>query len=342
MLYVVTDVHSNYCVPMIVDSVGFTGERAVRLFVKNVGDRFGVPANIRCDRGPQFISEWWTGYCEMQGIQVAYAQAGRHHTIGAVENMGKQLRKAINMALQLTPESEWTKLVTPCAQALHAVPGPTGWSPYELYMGRKPPIPGLPKEDQEDTRDVTEFLRQRRKMHKAAQAVATKLQDLAAKAYNQRRGRARQYEKGDYVWIQRRRGGIGNKEGTYWQGPYKVADFISQDVYVVVGDRGGDVATEEVHVDIMYPFAKLKGSTIPLEFTKELETRHRQYAKYPDYVPRDILGHRINTESGKLEFRTRWQGFTKDWITWEPVTSFIGDVTTKWTNYCSTKGLSWT
>ena len=28
-LYVITDVHSNYCIPMMVDSVGFTAESAI-------------------------------------------------------------------------------------------------------------------------------------------------------------------------------------------------------------------------------------------------------------------------------------------------------------------------
>ena len=71
----------------------------------------------------------------MQGVNVPYAQAGRHHTIGDAEKMGKELPKAINMAQQLKPETEWTRLVTLCAHAMHMMPALTGWGPYELYMG---------------------------------------------------------------------------------------------------------------------------------------------------------------------------------------------------------------
>ena len=109
-----------------------------------------------------------------------------------------------------------------------------------------------------------------------------------------------------------------------------------------VGEGRHDDKTEEVHVNILHPFIKLRGQIIPLEYTKEMESRHREHSKYPDYVPKDILDHRINEETGRLEFRTQWEGFTKDWITWEPVTSFIGDVTKKWSNHCRDLASTWT
>ena len=135
----------------------------------------------------------------MQGVTLAHAQAGRHQTIGDAENMGKQLRKAINMAQQLKPETEWTNLVTPCAHALHVVPRPTRWSPYEPYMAGRPALPELPKIFREDARDVTTFLRERDECHQAAQAAVQKLRELAAKAYNKRSSEACKYGKGDYV-----------------------------------------------------------------------------------------------------------------------------------------------
>ena len=99
--------------------------------------------------------------------------------------MGKQFRKAAHMALQVKQETEWTKMVTQCAPALHALPGPTKWSPYELYMGRKPPVLGLLAAFHEETREITAFVRERQECHKRAEAAVTKLRDLAAKACNQ-------------------------------------------------------------------------------------------------------------------------------------------------------------
>ena len=110
---------------------------------------------------------------------------------------------------------------------------------HELYMGRKPTVPGLPEIFHKDTRDVTTFLRERHECHKAAQAAVIKLRELATKAYNNHWSQARKYAKGDFVWVQRKRGGIGNKEGVCWQGPYQVVDYISKDVYLVVGEGTG-------------------------------------------------------------------------------------------------------
>ena len=78
---------------------------------------------------------------------------------------------------------------------------------------------------------------------------------------------------------------------------------------------------------------------MPLRYRKYLEGRHCEYSKYPEYVPKDMLDHRVNEEIGKLEIRTPWEQFTNDWRTAEAVTSFIGDVTKKWFNYCKRHGV---
>ena len=60
---------------------------------------------------------------------------------------------------------------------------------------------------------MTTFLKERHECHKAAQAAVIKLCELAEKAYNKCRCQAHKYAKGDYVWVQRKRGGISEKEG---------------------------------------------------------------------------------------------------------------------------------
>ena len=76
----------------------------------------------------------------------------------------------------------------------------------------------------------------------------------------------------------------------YWQRPYQVVNYISKDVYLVAGEGKHDDKTEEVHVDLLHPFVKLREQTVPLQYTKEWESRHCEDLKYPDYVPRGHTG----------------------------------------------------
>ena len=44
-----------------------------------------------------------------------------------------------------------------------------------------------------------------------------------------------------------------------------MVDYIRKDVYLVAREGKHDDKTEKVHVDILHPFVKLRGQTIPLE-----------------------------------------------------------------------------
>ena len=52
--------------------------------------------------------------------------------------MGKLIRKAINVATTLHPERTWLDLVKDCLHALHCLPGPAAYSPYQLMTKRQP------------------------------------------------------------------------------------------------------------------------------------------------------------------------------------------------------------
>ena len=87
-------------------------------------------------------------------------------------------------------------------------------------------------------------------------------------------------------------------------------------------------------VCVLHPVVKLRGQTSPIKYTRELESIHGEHSKYPDHVAKDILNHHVNEDKGELVFWTLCEGLKKDWITWERVTSFIGDVTKKWSECC--------
>ena len=58
--------------------------------------------------------------------------------------MAKLIPKAINVATSLDPEGTCVEVVKECLHALHFLPGPTGYSPYQLMTGRQPTALGEP------------------------------------------------------------------------------------------------------------------------------------------------------------------------------------------------------
>ena len=49
------------------------------------------------------------------------------------------------------------------------------------------------------------------------------------------------------------------------------------------------------------------------------------------WIVEKILGHRINSKTKSLEWKVKWKG--SDNVTWENVSSFIGDVQLDWLKY---------
>ena len=47
--------------------------------------RRGRPNEIRCDNGPEFLSNYFVDYCKNQGIQIKYIQPGKSNQNGYIE-----------------------------------------------------------------------------------------------------------------------------------------------------------------------------------------------------------------------------------------------------------------
>jgi ribosomal protein L21E len=165
--------------------------------------------------------------------------------------------------------------------------------------------------------------------------AARKVHEEQEDKYNRRRGATMEYAKGQLVWVKRLRPAVGGKDHPYWLGPFTVVCQVSQNSYSVQLSEEG---LKDFHVDHLCPYASLVGRTIPLEYTRDLENVRAKAIETPSYPVREILGHRTR-EYGSLEFRTRWQGFTKDWDTWEPVESFVPAYNVRWRDYVNQQGL---
>ena len=56
-----------------------------RAYVQNWVARFGVPEQMTCDRGPQFVSELWAAMSELLGTQLNPTTAYHPQANGLIE-----------------------------------------------------------------------------------------------------------------------------------------------------------------------------------------------------------------------------------------------------------------
>ena len=119
------------------------------------------------------------------------------------------------------------------------------------------------------------------------------------------------------VWVRRQRKNLDEKTCPHWDAPYEVVAKKAHDLCVIQVDQRELV---DVHND--YPMKTVNSpcSPVPLNYTEEVARVPSPFEEDTNNVKK-ILGHR--THRKKLLFKVRWEGDTKDWITEEPVKTFL-------------------
>jgi hypothetical protein len=102
--------------------------------------RFGVPANISSDRGPQFASTVWAAFCKQMGVRHIMTTAYHPQSNGMVERFHRQLKAAFR-ARNCGPD--WLDHLPWILLGLRAAPKEdSGFSSAELVFGSRLALPG--------------------------------------------------------------------------------------------------------------------------------------------------------------------------------------------------------
>ena len=80
-------------------------------------------------------------------------------------------------------------------------------------------------------------------------------------------------------------------------------------------------------------------SPVPPNYTEELARVPSQFEE-DTYNVKQMLGHR--THRKRLLFKVRWEGYTKDWDTEEPVETFLQFYNKVWRDYLQKQNLTQT
>jgi len=196
---------------------GLTAEKVAKEMYKQWGF-FGIPSVITSDRGSHFTSGWWTGLCAAHGVRVAYGQAYHHQANGKAENSAQQVMRKLTKLI--TDEGlPWAELLPRALRHLHDLPGPSGYSPYQILFGRDRPLANVPLKAREATTKVTDmedFMRRMRQLDKQVVEALGRVHAQRAREANSRRRDPPPFAKGAKVWFQPERQPGTDKLQTNW------------------------------------------------------------------------------------------------------------------------------
>lgn len=222
--------------------------------------RMGIPEEILTDRGSNFVSELTLELYTMLGIKSVKTSAYHPQTDGMVERFNGTLKTGLRKYLE-EYGGHWNQALPYLLFAYRETPhSTTGFSPFELLLGRTPkgPMDVLAKQwtgegSKAGTDAVTFLTNVYQRMERAAEhatAFEQKSKTTMAKYYD-RGARLTTFQVGDLVLLLKP--SVSQKLQARWRGPYTVVRRISPTTYQVKKDRLA-TKTYTYHVNMLQTY----------------------------------------------------------------------------------------
>ncbi len=235
-------------------------ETVARLIVNEVVCRFGVPYTIHSDQGTNFESTLFQQICRLLGIHKSRTTAYHPQSDGLVERFNRTLQ-AMLAAYVREDQTDWDDHLPHIMMAYRASEhASTRATPNFLMLGREVNIPldllaGKGPDQAEKTsnayalkvqNNLREAYQQVRDHTQAAQERQKRLYDL--------KKCGDPLDEGELVllYTYRRKHGRSPKLQSFWKGPYKVTQKLSDANYRIRNLHGGH--PQIVHYDRLKPY----------------------------------------------------------------------------------------
>ncbi|PIK61118.1 Retrovirus-related Pol polyprotein from transposon [Apostichopus japonicus] len=203
--------------------------------------RYGIPSEIHTDQGRQFEAKLFQELCRLLEINKTRTTPYYPQSDGMIERFNRTLEAML--ALVVAPANEigtaGSRSMLSYRSAIHES---TGYSPFEILMGRRASIPVTLLTEKPDMRDqantycdYVERLESRlEKVHQSARNHLDLTNVWKTKTYD-RNSSLRSYQEGDNIWLYepKRKKGISPKFQKSWIGPGKILKKISDVTYRV-------------------------------------------------------------------------------------------------------------
>ncbi|WVZ16786.1 hypothetical protein V8G54_009768 [Vigna mungo] len=296
----------------------FSASQVAQLFVDIVCKHHGLPHSLIFYRDPIFISHFWQELFRLSGTKLRMSTAYHPQTDGQTEVTNKVLQQYLHSFVH-HKLSLWGKFLSWAEWSFNtSINASTGFSPFEVMFGRKPPL--MPPLLSEETSNA--IVQQELSTHaEILQKLASNLQKAQAvmKKWADQYCRDVQFAEDDWVYIRlrpRRQSSVtGTTTGKLMKrffGPFQITRRIGDVAYEVALPPTARIHNI-FHVSLLLPH---KGPlpSAPLSLPPDIEDHQPvlQQAAIVDWK----WDH--STSPPVLQVLIQWQGMPLEEATWEP------------------------
>ena len=134
-LLVVSDVYSRYVVAYCLRTA--TAITVTRCLIDQYFKHLGIPINIICDNGGQFVAKYFVQSMQDYGIKIHYVTPYNARA-SVVERTNRELKRLLRVFCH-TKHNDWPKYVSECVLLLnYSICSSLGHAPCELHLNIKP------------------------------------------------------------------------------------------------------------------------------------------------------------------------------------------------------------
>ena len=284
--------------------------------------RFGhTPETIVSDRGPQFVSRFWSEFCRIIGVKVKLSTAYHKETDGQTEIMNKYIDQRLRPFVSFYQDN-WSSLLPLIDRAQMVLPhSAINMSPYQLLYGHEPrqswdwETPTSVKPSEKLSYQAAKTLATR--MHAAWQLAKQnmeKAQERMRTAVNRHR-RPIDWDVGDMVYLSTENlasARPSRKLSDKWDGPFRVLEKVGHSYRL-------DLPPGSRIFDVFAPEKLCKDPNDPLPGQEPPKPSSTPVNGVEEWEVEEILASKLRY--GKLMYRVKWRGHDPD-PTWYPDDNF--------------------